>query len=164
MKEKRLIKKKGKNKAAKPVKVLLPCDPKQEPISYQGRTAVGSIIPVEGKLAVVALAPEAGDHKLTEGYIFVPDDRMEPSRKKGDKLAICRKHPMQPFYWGYEYYTVDQRRESILCTIHPSLKQGSILLKFNNKKYRRRIPPTKSIQGFFLVEPLKGWPEDSWLE
>lgn len=159
MKGKRLSKKKGKDRALKPAKVLLPCDQKLQPIPYRGRATVGSVILVEGKLAVVALAPETGDHKLTEGYIFVPDDRMEPHRKKVDKVAICRKHPMQPFYWGYEYYIVDQKRKSVLCTIHPHMKkEGSIILKFNTKKYRPRMPRTKSILGFFLVEPLDGWP------
>jgi hypothetical protein len=98
MKAKRVVKKNGKNSSATPAKVLLPCDPNQERISYQGRAAIGSIILSEGKPAVVALTPTASQRSLTEGYIFAPNDRMEPNRKKGDKLAICRKHPMQPFF------------------------------------------------------------------
>jgi hypothetical protein len=161
MKEKRMIKQKGKDTTAKPAKVLLPCDPNQEPTPYHGRAAIGSIRLVDCKPAVVALAPEPGNHRYTEGYLFVPDTRMEPNRKKGDKLAICRKHPMQPFYWGYEFYIVDQKLKGVLCTIHPNMqKEGSIILRFNNKKYRQRAPRTLSLHGFFLVEPLSGWPKD----
>lgn len=161
MKTKRVIKKKGTGKTVMQGKVLLPCDPKQEPISYQGRAAVGSIILSEGKPAVVALAPTASQHSLTEGYIFVPDDRMKPNRRKGDKVGICRKHPMQPFFWSHEYYIVDQRQKGVLCTLHPHMqKQGSVILKFNNKQYRRRVPQTKSLHGFFLVEPVTGWPKE----
>jgi hypothetical protein len=161
MKAKRVVKKNGKNSSATPAKVLLPCDPNQERISYQGRAAIGSIILSEGKPAVVALTPTASQRSLTEGYIFAPNDRMEPNRKKGDKLAICRKHPMQPFFWSHEYYIVDQRQKGVLCTLHPHMqKQGSVILKFNNKQYRKRMPRTKSIHGFFLVEPVTGWPKE----
>lgn len=156
-----MIKKKGKNTAAKPAKVLLPCDPVQRPVPYQGRAAIGSILNIEGKPAVVALAPNDLKHRFSEGYIYVPDDRMELTRKKGDKIGICRKVQMQPFFWGCEYYVVDRSRKGVLCTIHPHMKkQGSIILKFNNKKYRPRMPRTKSIHGFFLVEPVMGWPKD----
>lgn len=96
MKAKQVIKKKGKNTAAKPAKVLLPCDPKKEPIPYQGRAAVSSVILFEGEPSVVTLAPKTV-HRHTEGFILVPDDRMEPTRKKGAMWGICRKHPMQPF-------------------------------------------------------------------
>ncbi|OQP67855.1 hypothetical protein [Niastella populi] len=160
MKKKRVVTKKRKASAAKPKKVLLPCDPEEKTVPYSGRAAVGSIILKEGKLAVVALAQEPGDHHLTEGYIFVPDDRMEPSYKKGDRIGICRKVQMQPFFWGCEYYVVDQRRKGVLCRIYPSMKgHGNIILRFKNKKYRLREPRTRSLLGFFLVEPLAGWPK-----
>lgn len=150
-----------KRKNAKRRNVLLPCDPKQNPILYYGRAAIGSIISVEDKLAVVALAPNTSDHKFTEGYIYVPDNRMEPNYKKGDKVAICRKHPMHCFWWGYDFYIVDQRRKVVLCTLYPNMKkQGSIILQFNNKQYRSRMPLTKSMHGFYLVEPFRGWPND----
>jgi hypothetical protein len=152
------MEKQGKNKTAK---VRLPFDAGQKPMPYRGRKPAGSVILVDGKPELIVFAPDTGYRGYTEGYIRVPDRRMEPARKQGELMGIMRMKPGHVLYWEYEYFIVDRTLHGVLCRIHPSMKKSdSITLKFDNKQYRPRMPEFSRLQGLFIVEPLQGWPEE----
>jgi len=121
----------------------LPLNPHKVAISQVGGKVSAGTVTIENdepELIVDRIdAPFLGH---VEGVLEVTDESMEPTFKKGCRIAITRLKDPQIIYWGECYFIIDKNGQGSLKRLYKGTTDDNILLVSDNPN-KEKYPPTE---------------------
>lgn len=111
----------------------LPLDPAKAATSQlSGKAAAGTLIRENDIPELIVDRIEAPFLGNVEGVVEVTDENMEPTFKKGCRVAVTRLKHKQILKWGECYFIIDKNGEGSVSRVYQGEAENSILLVSDN--------------------------------
>jgi len=121
--------------------IRLPLDPDKVAVSQVSGKAAAGTVTIENETPELIVdridAPFLGN---VEGVVEITSDSMEPTLKKGWRIALARLKKTNIIHWGECYYVIDKNGEGIVKRLYKGDTEDYILLISDNPD-KEKYPP-----------------------
>jgi phage repressor protein C with HTH and peptisase S24 domain len=119
--------------------LCLPLDPTKKALSQVDGKAAGTIVIENNSSELIVDRIEAPFIGNVDGAVEITSENMEPTIKKGTRVAIIRLEDIRLLDWGECYFIIDKNGQGSVRRVQEGEEKSNIILESDNPNY----PPIK---------------------
>ena len=126
----------------------LPLDPTKAASSQVNGKAAGTIIIQNSSSELIVDRLEAPFMGNVDGAVEVTSENMEPTFKKGSRIAISRLEDIRILEWGECYFIIDKNGQGSVRRVQQGENETQLILESDNPSYgplKRNLNEIKAI-------------------